>query len=78
MGATSIVLICLFFLAVNIPCIVIAWLGSKYIGQLGRFPSKTAAIQMSLCLKLVVIEVASFTFILMLFKALSPDVETGV
>ena len=77
MESTSIVLMCLFFLAVNIPCIAVAWLGSKFIGEIGRFPSKTAAIQMSICFKLLVIEVAAFTFILVLFKILMPGAETA-
>ena len=77
MDSTSLVLLCLFFLAVNIPCVVIAWLGVKFLAELGRYPSKTAAIQMSICLKLVVIEVFSFTFILALFKVLAPVKDAG-
>lgn len=77
MESASIVLLCLFFLAVNIPCIAVAWLGSKFIGELGKFPSKTSALQVGICLKLFIVEVAAFTFILALFKVLSPDTATG-
>jgi len=73
MESTGLVLIGLFFLAVNIPCIAIAWLGSKFFDQIGRYPSKTPAIQLSIVLKLAVIEVGAFTLILALFKVLSPD-----
>lgn len=73
MDSSSLVLIGLFFLAVNIPCLAIVWIGMKFFDQIGRHPSKTAAIQMSIVLKLAVIEVAAFTAIMMLFKILSPE-----
>ena len=72
MGSSSFALIGLFFLAVNIPCVAILWIGLKFIEQLGRYPSKTPSIQMSICLKLLVIEVGAFTFILAMFKVLAP------
>lgn len=73
MEATSVVLAGLFFLGVNIPCIAVAWIGIKFFEELGRYPSKTAAIQIGICLKLLVVEIASFTFLLALFKVLSPE-----
>lgn len=73
MESTTFVLMGLFFLAVNIPCVAITWLGVKFIEKLGRYPSKTAAIQMSICLKLIVIEVGAFTFLLAMFKVLAPS-----
>ena len=73
MPMTSVMLIALFFVAINIPCIAIAWLGSRFIEKLGRFPSQTPAIQTGVVLHLVIIEVSTFTFILALFKILSPD-----
>ncbi len=79
MGSTSLILIGLFFLAVNVPSVLIAWLGIKFLEQLGRYPSRTPAIQMSIILKLAAIEVGAFTLILALFKVLSPgaDAPTG-
>jgi len=73
METTSLILIGIFFLAVNIPCIAIVWLGNKFFDQIGRHPSKTPAIQMSIVLKLAVIEVGAFTLFLALFKILSPE-----
>lgn len=73
MEGTSLVLIGLFFLAVNIPCIAIVWLGNKFFDQIGRYPSKTPAIQMSIALNIIMIEVVAFTLFLILFKVLSAD-----
>lgn len=73
MGTSSLVLIGLFFLAINVPCLAIVWLGMKFFDQMGRHPSKTPAIQMNIVLKLAVIEVGAFTLILALFKILSPE-----
>ena len=53
-----------------IPCIGVAWLGKNLLDQLGRFPSKTPAIQMGVLFKLIIIEVVSVTLILIFFKAL--------
>jgi len=40
------------------------------INQLGRYPSRTPAIQLSVVLKLVVLEVVSWTLLLLFFKIL--------
>jgi len=73
MPVTSLILMALFFVGINIPCFVIAWLGSRFIEKLGRYPSQTPAIQTGVVLQLVIVEVATFTFILALFKILSPE-----
>ena len=48
---------------ISIPCISVAIIGYRMITKLGRYPSKTPEIQMSIFIKLVVIELISFGFI---------------
>mgnify|MGYP000869305497 CR=1 FL=1 len=77
MPGTSLILVGLFFLMINVPCAIIFWLGRKFIEKLGRYPSQTPAIQIDLCIKLAIVEVVSFTFIMAVFKILSPDSGAG-
>lgn len=70
MGSAALIFIILFFIMIAIPCLGVGWLGYKLITKLGRYPSKTPAIQMGIMLKLVIIEVVSLTMILVFFKIL--------
>lgn len=70
-SGAAFVFILVFYVLILIPCIGIGWLGYDLLDRLGRFPSKTPAIQMSVLFKLVLIEVVSLTLILLFFKALS-------
>jgi hypothetical protein len=70
MASAAIIFIVIFYTLLLIPCIGISWLGSKLIEKLGRYPSKTPAIQLSVMLKLAVVEVVSFALLLTFFKAL--------
>lgn len=70
--SSALILVGLFFIGIAVPCILVAWIGFKFIGQLGQYPSKTPSIQMSICLKLFIIEVATFTVLFALFKVLAP------
>ncbi|MFP4473036.1 MAG: hypothetical protein ACLFPX_04090 [Candidatus Omnitrophota bacterium] len=74
MAGLGLVLVGLFFVMLLIPTAGAIWIGLELINQLGRFPSKTPAIQMSVLLKLVVLQVVSFTLLLVLFKILAPGV----
>lgn len=49
-----------FLLLIAIPCVSVAIMGYRMITQLGTTPSRTPEIQMSIWLKLLVIEVFSF------------------
>jgi len=53
-----------------LPCIGIGWIGVRLINKLGRFPSKTPAIQLGVMFQLIVLEVISFTLLVGFFKAL--------
>lgn len=70
MASTALLFIIIFFVLMFIPCLGVGWLGYKLITRLGQYPSKTPAIQLSIMLKLVIVEVVSLTLILLLFKIL--------
>lgn len=69
-NSVAIIFIIIYYCLMAIPCVGIAWLGWNLLNRLGRYPSKTPAIQMSVLFKLIVIEVVSITLLLMFFKAL--------
>lgn len=64
---SAITLISIILVIVGFPCIAVAWLGTRMINRMGYFPSKAPAIQMSIFLKLVVIEIFSFTLLFMFY-----------
>lgn len=70
MTKVAFIFVMIFFFLIAIPCVGMGWLGVNLINRLGQFPSKTQAIQMSVMLKLIVIEIVSITLILMFFKSL--------
>ena len=53
----------IFTFIVLVPCVLVMLMGKKMIQQLGRYPSKTPAIQMSIFVQLVVIEIVTFTLL---------------
>ena len=70
MGNLAFIFIIIFWVIMLIPCIGIGWIGLKLINKLGRYPSKTPAIQMNVLFKLIFIEVISFTLLIGFFKVL--------
>lgn len=70
MESSAAIFILIFFVLILIPSLGVGWLGFKMIEKLGRYPSKTPAIQMSVLVKLLVVEVVSMTLFLAFFKAL--------
>ena len=69
-ASTMVVFVLIFTVLIAIPCVGIAWLGTRFINKLGRFPSKTPAIQMSIVFKLLLLEIVSWTLLLLFFKIL--------
>jgi len=67
----ALVFVLIFYVLILLPCVGVGWLGWDLITRLGRYPSKTPAIQLSMLFKLVVVEVVSLTLILAFFKVLS-------
>jgi len=70
-SGTALLFIVVFYIMMSIPCIGIGWVGFKMLTQLGRYPSRTPAIQMDVLLKLIVIEVGSLAMILTFFKIMT-------
>jgi len=69
-GSTGLIFILVFFILIIIPCAGIIWIGTKLLNKLGRYPSKTPAIQLSIIWPLIIIEVVSFTLLVGFFKIL--------
>ncbi len=70
MSSATAIFVLIFLVLVTIPCLGVGWIGARLINKLGRYPSKTPAIQLSVMAQLVVIEVVSFTLLLLFFKIL--------
>ncbi|MCC6759373.1 MAG: hypothetical protein IT395_07090 [Candidatus Omnitrophica bacterium] len=70
MASTALFFILIFYILMLIPCLGVGWIGYKLITRLGRYPSKTPAIQVGIMLKLIIVEVVSLTLILLMFKIL--------
>lgn len=77
MQQQAMILLLLILFSVGLPSVGAGWLGKHMIDNIGRYPSRTPAIQMGLLIKLVVLEVVSFTLLLAVFKVLSvpADIE---
>ena len=72
-SSVALMFVAIFTLLMVIPCAGVAWIGTKLINQLGRYPSRTPAIQLSVVLQLTVLEVVSWTLLLLFFKILVAD-----
>ena len=53
-----------YAIIIIVPCVIIALMGRKMIAQLGLYPSRTPSIQMSVCYKLIIVEVITFTLLI--------------
>lgn len=69
----GILFIFIFLALISIPCIGVALIGYRMINKLGRFPSRTPEIQMSIFLKLILIEAVSFGMIYLFYRFFSID-----
>ena len=67
----SFIFAALYSILIIVPCVLVAWIGRDMITRLGKEPTKTSAIQMSILGKLVTIEVVTFTFMLVFFRFFS-------
>ena len=54
------VFIGLFIVMVGVPCFFTAILGVKLIDRLGQYPSRSAKLQMSVCIQLLMVEIVGF------------------
>jgi len=71
MESVGLIFIVIFAVVIAIPCVGVAWLGKGMLDQLGKFPSRTPAIQINIVIKLLVLESVSWTLLLLFFKILS-------
>ncbi len=56
---------------VGSPCVAVAVLGTKLIDHIGRFPTKSAQLQMGVCIQLLVVEIISFLMLALFFHVFS-------
>ena len=57
----SLIFALVYAIVISVPCVLVVLIGRKLIDQLGHFPSKTPAIQMSILFQLIAVEVGTFT-----------------
>ncbi len=65
------VFIAAMLFVVGIPCIAVAVLGTKLIDHIGRFPTKSAQLQMGVCIQLLFVEIFSFLMLALFFHVFS-------
>ena len=73
MGGAGAIFVMIFGVLITIPCVVVGWLGSRFLDNLGRYPTKTPVLQTRMLFWLVIVEVVSFGLILAFFKILVTD-----
>lgn len=67
----GLIFISIFLVAIGLPCLAVGVLGTRLINHLGRYPSQSANIQMSVCIKLLFIEIFSFAILALVFHIFS-------
>ena len=70
-GGEGFVFISFFILMVGVPCFFTAVLGSKLIERLGHYPSRSAKLQMSVCIQLLLVEIFAFMALALFFHVFS-------
>jgi hypothetical protein len=61
----------LFLVMVGVPCFFTAILGVRLIEDLGQWPSKSARLQMGVCVQILCVEIAAFLMLAGFFKFFS-------
>lgn len=56
---------------VGFPCVAVGILGSRLIDHMGQYPSRSARLQMSVCIQLLLIEIVSFLLLALFFHIFS-------
>jgi len=67
----GLVFILIFTVIMAIPCVAIALLGSKLIGNLGQFPSKSARFHIQTALPLLGVMILTFGMFIIFFHIFS-------
>ncbi|MFH0753710.1 MAG: hypothetical protein V2A70_04015 [Candidatus Omnitrophota bacterium] len=56
---------------VTVPCVAVAVLGTRLINHIGQYPSKSARLQMAVCLQLLAVMIVSFSMLALFFRVFS-------
>jgi hypothetical protein len=67
----GLIFIGLMLFVVGVPCVAVAVLGTKLIDHIGQYPTKSAKLQMSVCVQLLLVEIFSFLVLAAFFKIFS-------
>ena len=67
----SFIFFAVYSVLIIVPCVLVAWIGRDMITRLGKAPTETSVIQMSIVGKLVTIEVITFTLMIVFFRFFS-------
>ncbi len=65
------VFIAAMFFIVGVPCVAVAVLGTRLINHIGRYPTKSAQLQMGVCIQLLLVEIFSFSMLAIFFHVFS-------
>jgi predicted MFS family arabinose efflux permease len=61
----------LMLFIVGVPCVAVSVLGTRLIDHIGQYPTKSARLQMAVCIQLLVVEIFSFLMLAMFFHIFS-------
>ena len=61
----------MFIVMVGVPCFFTALLGTKLIERLGNYPSRSAKLQMGICVQLLLVEIFGFMMLALFFHVFS-------
>ena len=67
----GVILILIVAIIMAVPCVGVSLLGFKMLTKLAYYPSKTPAIQLSILVKLVIVQIISIALLLLFYHALS-------
>lgn len=60
-----------FIVMVGVPCFFTAMLGTRLIENLGQYPSRSAKMQMGICVQLLLVEIVGFAMLALFFHIFS-------
>ena len=60
-----------FFVMVGLPCLLTAILGTKLIDNLGQWPSRSAKLQLGICVQLLLVEIFTFAMLAAFYRVFS-------
>jgi hypothetical protein len=64
----SLIFSSIYSMMIIVPCVITLVIGRRVIQEVGRWPAKTPAIQMSIVWKLITLEVITFFFLISFFQ----------